>query len=93
MPYGNPFQTTEITVIQYLNYLYQTGKSYSVLSSHKAMLLQTLPFLGNLWCKDCKLISRFMKGVYSNRRPQPLLFVHMGCILCTRILIIFVSIE
>ena len=71
MPYGNPFQTTEITVIQYLNYLYQTGKSYSVLSSHKAMLLQTLPFLGNLWCKDCKLISRFMKGVYSNRRPQP----------------------
>ena len=35
------------------------------------MLLQTLPFFGNLWCKDCQLISRFMKGVYINRRPKP----------------------
>lgn len=69
--YGNPFQTTEITVIQFLNYLFQSGKSYSVLNSHKAMLLQTLPFFGNLWCKDCPLIGRFMKGVYFKRRPKP----------------------
>ena len=69
--YGNPFQTTEITVIQFLNYLFQGGKSYSVLNSHKAMLLQTLPFFVNLWCKDCPLIRRFMKGVYFKRRPKP----------------------
>ena len=51
-------------VLKYLSSLYQTGKSYSVLNSHKAMLLQTLPFFGNLWCKYCQLISRFMKGVF-----------------------------
>ena len=54
--YGNPFQTTEITVIQYLNYLYQTGKSYSVLNSHKAMLLQTLPFFGTGGVKTVNLL-------------------------------------
>ena len=56
---------------QFLNYLFQGGKSYSVLNSHKAMLLQMLPFFGNLWCKDCPLIRRFMKGVYFKRRPKP----------------------
>ena len=40
IPYGNPFQMTEITVIQFLKYLFQGGKSYSVLNSHKAMFRQ-----------------------------------------------------
>ncbi|MCG7879448.1 MAG: tyrosine-type recombinase/integrase [Candidatus Thiodiazotropha taylori] len=35
------------------------------------MLLQTLPFFGNSWCKDCPLIKRFMKGVYFQRKPKP----------------------
>ena len=46
-------------------------KSYSVINSYKAMLLQTLPFFGNSWCKDSSLITRFMKGVYFERRPNP----------------------
>lgn len=47
------------------------NKSYSVLNYYKAMLLQTLPFFGNSWCKDCPLVRRFMKGVYFQRRPKP----------------------
>lgn len=42
-----------------------------MINSHKAMLLQTLPFFGNSWTKDCALIVRFMKGIYFQRRPKP----------------------
>ena len=58
-------------MVTFLNYLFQLRKSYSVINSYKAMLLQTLPLFGNSWCKDCTLISRFMKGVYFERKPNP----------------------
>jgi hypothetical protein len=35
------------------------------------MLLQTLPFFGNKWCKDCHLISRFMRGIFLKNPPVP----------------------
>lgn len=69
--FDNPFQTTETIVIQFLYYLFAVGKSYSVINSHKAMLLQTLPFFGNSWCKTCSLISKFMKGVFFQSPPKP----------------------
>lgn len=50
------------------------NKSYSVINSHKAMLLATLPFFGNEWCKkgeSCVLIVRFMRGVFCNAPPKP----------------------
>ena len=58
-------------MVNFLNYLFLMKKSYSVINSYKAMLLQTLPFFGNVWCKECPLISRFMKGVYFQRQPTP----------------------
>lgn len=69
--FGNPFQTSEVIVIQFLHYLVQIQRSYSVINSHKAMLLQTLPFFGNNWCKECTLINRFMKGVFFQSPPKP----------------------
>ena len=57
--------------MKYLFYLLETGKSYSTINSHKAMLLQTLPFFGNTWCNDCKLIARFMKGIMSTVPSKP----------------------
>lgn len=69
--FGNPFQTSEVNVINFLNYLFLSNKSYSVINSYKAMLLQTLPFFGNTWCKNCPLITRFMKGIYFRRKPAP----------------------
>lgn len=58
-------------MVNYLFYLFRLNKSYSVINTHKAMLLQTLPFFGNKWCKDCSLISRFMKSVFMNKPSVP----------------------
>ena len=55
--------------MEYLHFLFSLGKSYAVINCHKAMLLQTLPFFGNVWCNDTKLITRFMKGVFM-RKPH-----------------------
>lgn len=35
------------------------------------MLLQTLPFFGNSWCRKSTLIGRYMKGVFLKRSPRP----------------------
>ena len=69
--FANPFLTTETLVLQFLFFLYKSGKSYSVVNTHKAMLLQTLPFLGNSWCSNAALINRFMKGLHSEIPPKP----------------------
>lgn len=47
------------------------GKSYSVINTHKSMLLQTLKLLGNSWCDNPLFISRFMKGVFNQIPPRP----------------------
>ena len=62
----DPLHTTEVVVLQFFNYLVHLNKSYSVINSHKAILLVTQPFFffGNSWTKNCPLIVRFMKGVY-----------------------------
>ena len=58
-------------MIQFMFFLHKTGKSYSCINTHKAMLLQTLPLLGNKWCNSCNLITRFMKGIYRQKPPLP----------------------
>lgn len=58
-------------MISYLNFLIKEGKSYSVVNTHKSMLLQTLVFFDNVWCNNPKLITRFMKGLYYKRLPTP----------------------
>ena len=62
--HSNPFDTTQAVVISYLNFLRLEGKSYSVINTHKSMLLQTLQFFDNEWCSNACLISRFMKGLF-----------------------------
>jgi hypothetical protein len=42
-----------------------------VINTHKAMLLQTLIFFENSWCKSCDLISRFMKSVFIHKPATP----------------------
>ena len=58
-------------MISYLHSLFKDRKSYSVINTHKAMLLQTLMILGNKWCSSQVLISRFMKGVFVKKPPVP----------------------
>ena len=47
------------------------NKSYSVLNTHKSMLLQTLAFFGNSWCESCNLIKRYLKEVCKSKPPVP----------------------
>ena len=47
------------------------GKSYSVLNTHKSMLLQTPIFFYNKWCNNPFLLSKFMKGLYNLNPPAP----------------------
>ena len=49
-------------------YLIRLNVSYSVLNTHKSMLMQTLPYFGVTWCNKSNLISRVMKG-YFNIKP------------------------
>ena len=62
-------------MLKYLYYLVSLGKSYSVINTHKSMLLQTLPFFGNSWYDKSSLIPRFMKGIFFSRKPRPKYFV------------------
>ena len=62
---------TEATVICYLNYLVCKGKSYSVVNTHKSMLLQTLKLSNNTWCDNACVIVRFMKGLFNKLLPKP----------------------
>ncbi|WAR05308.1 hypothetical protein MAR_020677 [Mya arenaria] len=68
---SSAFQTSETVVLTYLFYLHKSGKSYSVINTHKAMLLCTLPFFWNSWCKNTDLISRFMRRVFISKPPKP----------------------
>lgn len=67
----NPVCTSEVTVLSYFHFLLKQGKSYSVLNTHKSMLLQTLKLLGNFWCNNPQYVSRFMKGVFNKLPPVP----------------------
>lgn len=67
----NSIRATEGIVLSYLYSLFQDNKSYSVINTHKAMLLQTLPLLGNDWCDKVPLITKFMKGIFNMKPPTP----------------------
>ena len=57
----NPFAASKIDVVEYLIHLVNINSSYSVINTHKSMLMQTLLFCGASWCNNPTLIPRFMK--------------------------------
>lgn len=69
----NPIYASEFLIVRYPDSLHSDNKPYSVLNTHKSMLLQTLPFLHpmNDWCNNCPIISRYMKGVFISAPPKP----------------------
>lgn len=60
-----------MSVLNYLQFLARLGKSYSVVNTNKSMLMQTLKLLGNTWCENTVIISRFMKGLFNKNPPKP----------------------
>ena len=57
--HANPFYQSENLAIEYLMYLIRLNVSYSVLNTHKSMLMQTLPYFGVTWCNKSNLISSY----------------------------------
>ena len=51
--------------------LFQKGRSYSCINSHKSAICQTLTLLGNLSFENNSYIQRFLKGVFNLRPPRP----------------------
>ncbi|XP_055958769.1 uncharacterized protein LOC130014020 [Patella vulgata] len=51
----NPIHTSEVDMLAYLDLLIENGKSYSVINTHKSMLIQTLKLFNNSWCENPSL--------------------------------------
>lgn len=49
----------------------EQGKSFSVINTHKSMLIQTLKLLNNSWCENPIYLARFMKGLFNKNPPVP----------------------
>ncbi|XP_033730006.1 uncharacterized protein LOC117319285 isoform X1 [Pecten maximus] len=64
-------KASEKDIVNYLLYLADLGKSYSVINTHRSMLSQTMQMCGVQACKDSVLISRVMKGLFNRNPPLP----------------------
>ena len=67
----NPHQPTVSQVLDFLHTLYELGLSYSAIGTHRSAIsaiveIPGVPQLGEHW-----LVSRFMKGIFHLRPPQP----------------------
>ena len=67
----NPYQPTVSQVLDFLHTLYELGLSYSAIGTHQSAIsaiveIPGVPHLGEHW-----LVSRFMKGIFHLRPPQP----------------------
>ena len=57
--------------MNYLSYLIRLKVSYSVINTHKSMLIQTLKFFDVKWVSNPVFIPRLMKGFYNMNPPIP----------------------
>ena len=62
---------SEASIVTFLQYLLNLEKSYSVISTHKAGILETLKLINSTYIRDFKVISRFMKGLSVLKAPRP----------------------
>jgi hypothetical protein len=68
---SNPLRPTEKVIVSYLLYLKNMNKSYSVICTHKAVILETLKIIDYKYDRSFILINRFMKGLYNVNPPKP----------------------
>lgn len=59
-------------IVSYLFFLRNMNKSYSVINTHKAVILETVKLLDSSYSnRNFTLISRFMKGLHNTVPPKP----------------------
>jgi hypothetical protein len=57
--------------VNYVSWLASKPRSYSVVTTHKVAILQTLMACGNMTLVDSVLIPRVMKGIFNSNPPKP----------------------
>lgn len=67
----NPFSASGEIVVQILISLMSNKVSYSVVNTHKSILINTLPQFGVLWVKEPLLLSKLMKGYFNLNPSRP----------------------
>lgn len=67
----NPCSASEEKVVKFLISLMSNKVSYSVVNTHKSMLINTLPYIGVLWVKEPLLLQKLMKGYFNLNPSRP----------------------
>lgn len=67
----NPFSASEEIVVKFLISLMSNKVSYSVVNTHKSMLINTLPYFGVLKVKEPLLLPKLMKGYFNFNSSRP----------------------
>lgn len=67
----NSIKPLESDIISYLLYLKQLKKSYSVISCHKSVILETVKILNPNIVLNFNVLNRFMKGLNREIPPKP----------------------
>ena len=57
--------------LQFLMYLYNQGLSYSTINTARSALSSILNISGSYHFGSHPLVTRFLKGIYETRKPQP----------------------
>lgn len=68
---ADPLSPTLKSVLQFLADFHASGKSYSTVNVHRAMLSKTLDPVVGLALGEHPLVVRLMKGCYNQNPPQP----------------------
>jgi hypothetical protein len=71
LQFRNPIHPTEELILNYLCYLKNIKKSYSVICTHKSVIVETLKLVSPLLDLSTVTINRFMKGLYNTIPPKP----------------------
>lgn len=58
-------------VLNYLPYLEIQGKCYSIINTHRSMLVKSLAAMGNPSLLNNSLISKFMRSLFFTKPPVP----------------------
>ena len=67
----SPICPSEADLVTFLQYFQNLNKSYRVIATHKAAILETLKSINQRFNIHFHVIARFMKGLYVSKPPIP----------------------
>ena len=67
----DPYSPSETDVVKFLTSMMRNKVSYSVLNTHKSMLINTLPYFDVTWINGSNLIPKLMRGYFNLNPTRP----------------------